>query len=135
LEENLLEITSLAYKWGAIILIDEADVYLAERSLQDVQRNALVSIFLGHLEYFQGIMFLTTNRVATFDMAFQSRIHFSIRCGDLGRDTKKKIWKTFLGRVKRQTNISERARDGLSEKKINGRKVRRVDQFSVPFDG
>jgi hypothetical protein len=26
LEHNLVEITSLAHKWGAIILIDEADV-------------------------------------------------------------------------------------------------------------
>ncbi|EHY60969.1 hypothetical protein ABEF92_004612 [Exophiala dermatitidis] len=100
LEENLLEITSLAYKWGAIILIAEADVYLAECSLQDVQRNALLSVFLRHLEYFQGIMFFTTNRVATFDMAVQSRIHSSIRFGDLGKDAKRKIWKTFLGRVK-----------------------------------
>jgi hypothetical protein len=71
LEANLLEITSLSHKWGAIILIDEADVYLAERALQDIQRNALVSVFLRHLKYFQGIMFLTTNRVATFDLAFQ----------------------------------------------------------------
>ena len=136
LEENLLEITSLAYKWGAIILIDEADVYLAERSLQDVQRNALVSVFLRHLEYFQGIMFLTTNRVATFDMAFQSRIHFSIRFGDLGRDAKKKIWKTFLGRVKMEVNISEKEIDDLSHKSINGRQVRRVyyGEFLFHFD-
>jgi len=84
LEHNLVEITSLAYKWGAIILIDEADVYLAERSLQDVQRNGLVSVFLRHLEYFQGTMFLTTNRLTTFDDAFQSRIHLAMKFGDLG---------------------------------------------------
>jgi hypothetical protein len=36
LEQNLVEITSLAYKWGAIILINKADIYLAERSLQDI---------------------------------------------------------------------------------------------------
>ncbi len=132
LEENLLEITSLAQKWKAIILIDESDVYLAERSLQDVQRNALVSVFLRHLEYFQGIMFLTTNRVATFDAAFQSRIHFSIRFGDLGRDVKKKIWKTFLGKVKVEVNISEKEIDSLSDKTINGRQVRRVD-YSRPI--
>jgi hypothetical protein len=81
LEANSLEITSLSHKWGAIILIDEADVYLAERVLQDIQRNALVSVFLRHLEYFQGIMFLTTNRVATLDLASQCRIHFSIKFG------------------------------------------------------
>ena len=69
LERNLVEITSLAHKWKAIVLLDEADVYLEQRSLQDVQRNGLVSVFLRHLEYVQGIMFLTTNRVTTFDEA------------------------------------------------------------------
>ena len=53
LERNLIETTSLAHKWGAIVLIDEADVYLEERSLKDVQRNGLVSVFLRHLEYFR----------------------------------------------------------------------------------
>jgi hypothetical protein len=33
LEYNLVEITLLAYKWGAIILINEANIYLAKRSL------------------------------------------------------------------------------------------------------
>jgi hypothetical protein len=32
LEHNLANITSLAHKWGAIILIDEADVFLSQRS-------------------------------------------------------------------------------------------------------
>ncbi|KIW36895.1 uncharacterized protein PV06_11009 [Exophiala oligosperma] len=133
LEENLLEITSLAHKWRAIILIDESDVYLAERSLQDVQWNALVSVFLRHLEYFQGIMFLTTNRVATFDAAFQSRIHFSIRFGDLGRDVKKNIWKTFLGKVKVEVNISEKEIDSLSDKTINGRQIKNFARTGMEF--
>ena len=90
LEPNLVNITSLARKWGAIILIDEADVYLAERSLQDIRRNSLVTVFLRHLEYFQGIMFLTTNRVSTFDGAFQSRIHFAMKFADLTAGAKKK---------------------------------------------
>jgi hypothetical protein len=33
LKYNLVEITLLAYKWEAIILINEADIYLAKRSL------------------------------------------------------------------------------------------------------
>jgi hypothetical protein len=79
LERNLIEAISLAHKWGAIVLIDEADVYLEERSLKDVQRNGLVSVFLRHLEYFQGIMFLTTNQVTTFDDVFRSRITFAMK--------------------------------------------------------
>jgi AAA+ superfamily predicted ATPase len=125
LEHNLVEITSLAYKWGAIILIDEADVYLAERSLQDVQRNGLVSVFLRHLEYFQGIMFLTTNRLTIFDDAFQSRIHFAMKFGDLTARVKKTIWETFLRKVPTEVKISEEEMGDLSRKDINGRQVRR----------
>jgi AAA+ superfamily predicted ATPase len=119
LEHNLVEITSLAYKWGAIILIDEADVYLAERSLQDVQRNGLVSVFLRHLEYFQGIMFLTTNRLTTFDDAFQSRIHFAMKFSDLITRAKKTIWETFLQKVPTEVKISKKEMRDLSHKNIN----------------
>jgi AAA+ superfamily predicted ATPase len=125
LERNLVEITSLAYKWGAIILIDEADVYLAERSLQEVQRNGLVSVFLRHLERFRGIMFLTTNRLPTFDDAFQSRIHFAMKFGDLTVKTKKAIWETFLQKVPTEVKISKEEIGDLSRKDINGRQVRR----------
>ena len=124
-EHNLAEITSLAHKWGVIILTNEADVYLAGRSLEDVQRNGLVSIFLRHLEYFQGIMFLTTNRLTTFDDAFQSRIHFAMKFSDLTIRAKKTIWETFLQKVPTEVKISKKEMRDLSHKNINGRQVRR----------
>lgn len=34
---------NLAKKWGAILLIDEADVYLERRTLSDLTRNSLVA--------------------------------------------------------------------------------------------
>ena len=79
LEQELTKILDVAHSWGAVLLLDEADVFLEARTAQDIHRNALVSIFLRLLEYFQGILFLTTNRVSTFDDAFQSRIHIALR--------------------------------------------------------
>lgn len=63
LEGELQKILDIAHAWGAVLLLDEADVFLEKRTIQDIHRNALVSIFLRLLEYFQGILFLTTNRV------------------------------------------------------------------------
>lgn len=63
LEAELQKILDVCHAWGAILLLDEADVFLEKRNMQDIHRNALVSIFLRQLEYFQGILFLTTNRV------------------------------------------------------------------------
>lgn len=63
LEVELQKILDVCHAWGAILLLDEADVFLEKRNIHDIHRNALVSIFLRQLEYFQGILFLTTNRV------------------------------------------------------------------------
>ena len=45
-EENLNKALMLAVAWNAILLIDEADVFLEQRSVQDLQRNCLVSLGL-----------------------------------------------------------------------------------------
>lgn len=98
IEARLLSVLGMCTRWNAILLLDEADIFLEERSRHEVERNKLVSIFLRVLEYHEGIMFLTTNRVSTFDPAFQSRIHISIDYPDLSPDSRRKIWENFLGR-------------------------------------
>lgn len=42
-EDALQEKFHLAQVWDCILLLDEADVFLAERSAQDIKRNSLVS--------------------------------------------------------------------------------------------
>ncbi|KAI7183443.1 P-loop containing nucleoside triphosphate hydrolase protein [Hortaea werneckii] len=96
LEHELQKILDIAHSWGAVLLLDEADVFLEKREVHDIHRNALVSIFLRLLEYFQGILFLTTNRVDTFDEAFQSRIHLPLRYGELSAKAKRRVWGMFL---------------------------------------
>ncbi|KAG9524365.1 P-loop containing nucleoside triphosphate hydrolase protein, partial [Aureobasidium melanogenum] len=98
IEVRLLSVLGMCTRWHAILLLDEADIFLEERSRHEVERNKLVSIFLRVLEYHEGIMFLTTNRVSTFDPAFQSRIHISIDYPELSPDSRRKIWENFLGR-------------------------------------
>ncbi|KAG9996491.1 P-loop containing nucleoside triphosphate hydrolase protein, partial [Aureobasidium melanogenum] len=98
IEARLLSVLGMCTRWNAILLLDEADIFLEERSRHEVERNKLVSIFLRVLEYHEGIMFLTTNRVSTFDPAFQSRIHISIDYPELSPDSRRKIWENFLSR-------------------------------------
>lgn len=45
-ESGLRDILAICTRWNAILLLDEADVFLEERSLHEIQRNGLVSIFL-----------------------------------------------------------------------------------------
>ena len=58
----------------SILLLDEADVFLERRSPENLTRNGLVSVFLRKLEYYEGIVFLTTNRVSHFDEAILSEL-------------------------------------------------------------
>jgi hypothetical protein len=42
--ERALEINfNMANRWGCILLLDEADVFLAERTKEDFKRNGLVA--------------------------------------------------------------------------------------------
>ena len=62
----------MAQLWDAVLLLDEAEVFLQQRNATDINRNALVSIFLRQLEYYKGIMILTTNMAEQVDRAFES---------------------------------------------------------------
>lgn len=85
-----------------------------------------VSIFLRVLEYYEGILFLTSNRVATFDDAFKSRIHVPLKYNDLTVDSRKQIWKNFLGKLDGGVHIDEAGYESLAQANINGRQIKNV---------
>ncbi|KAK0714402.1 hypothetical protein B0T21DRAFT_340107 [Apiosordaria backusii] len=99
LERNMERHFKLAHKWGCVLLLDEADVFLAKRDQRDVHRNGLVSVFLRILEYYSGILFLTTNRVGSIDDAFRSRLHLTLYYPRLRKDQTVKIFQRNFERV------------------------------------
>jgi SpoVK/Ycf46/Vps4 family AAA+-type ATPase len=99
-EKYLESVLHLSKIWGCVVLLDEADVFLEERALNDLERNALVSVFLRVLEYYEGILILTSNRVGTFDEAFKSRIQLSLHYKKLDKGQRQNIWKNFIRRLK-----------------------------------
>lgn len=56
-------------------------------------------MFLRALEYFQGILFLTTNRVGSFDEALMSRIHVQIGYDPLEDSSREKIWENHFKKL------------------------------------
>ncbi|KAI0922719.1 hypothetical protein AcV5_009616 [Taiwanofungus camphoratus] len=120
--ERVLEIATI---WKAIVLIDEADVFLEQRSSHDLERNAMVAIFLRHVEYYRGILFLTTNRVKTFDEAFLSRIHVALHFQELSKSAKVQVWRAFLQKVGAQMeDFNEELLEKLASRDINGRQIK-----------
>jgi len=91
IENNLREVLHRAEKWGAFLLIDEADCYVHERG-QDMEQNAIVGTFLRLLEYFNSMLFLTTNRGDIIDSAILSRVVAHIRYHYPLQEEQKQIW-------------------------------------------
>ena len=147
-ERKLEDHFQLAHKWGCVLLLDEADVFLEARSKTDLKRNAIVSVFLRVLEYYSGILFLTTNRVGAFDQAFRSRIHMSLFYPKIEEDATIKIWEMNIDRACQiwgdNLSIDDADRKGilkfaskhykelaLLETTWNGRQIRNAFQTAI----
>jgi hypothetical protein len=122
-ESSLQRILKMTTKWKAVLLLDEADVFLEARSTHDLERNKLVSIFLRSLEYYEGFLFLTSNRVDNIDAAFESRIHLSLMYGNLSFESRRQIWMTFLAG---NTSFSTEQIDTLAQIELNGRQIKNI---------
>ncbi|KAL9582655.1 MAG: hypothetical protein Q9212_003177 [Teloschistes hypoglaucus] len=128
LEEQLSTIFRLTHHWKAILLLNEADVFVQSRSSNN-PHNALVSVFLRTLEHYRGIMILATNRVKDIDDAIQSRISVALHYGPLGVDIRKTIWESFLKKAataKGRAEYTSVDLDRLSKNEVNGRQIKNI---------
>lgn len=134
-EARLNTVLANATRWRAVLLVDEADVFLEERARNDsADRNALVSVLLRCLEYYEGIIILTTNRINSIDIAVQSRMHMAIQYTDLKGEQKLGIYKSLLAKVPDSRIGGTRAAlykgiaDGLCGRgdTMNGRQIRNI---------
>lgn len=72
IEKSLRIIFQRGKRWDCVLLLDEADVFVVQRG-SNIDQNAIVAEFLRTLEYFDGLLFLTTNRPDEIDDAIISR--------------------------------------------------------------
>lgn len=95
MEKALKGTLTRAQRWGAIMLIDEADVYIKRRD-DNIAANAVVGVFLRVLEYFNGLLFLTTNRVDDIDEAIISRCIAMIKYHPPHAEDRRRIWRVMM---------------------------------------
>ncbi|KAI1179267.1 P-loop containing nucleoside triphosphate hydrolase protein [Nemania sp. FL0916] len=98
-DKTLRDIFRYAHLWECILLLDEADIFLTQRERNSLERNALVGVFLRVLEYYRGVLFLTTNRVGALDEAFRSRVHVSLWYPHLTAERTIKVLRSSLDRL------------------------------------
>jgi SpoVK/Ycf46/Vps4 family AAA+-type ATPase len=130
LEERLLDVLDLCAPWGALVLIDEAEMLLEARGQGDIVRNAMVCSMLRLLEYYSGILFLTTNRVRSLDPAFQSRVQCALKYAPLDAGSRGQIWQDVLRHcplpVEATVDVA-----ALALHALNGRQIKNSVQLAV----
>jgi hypothetical protein len=92
IEENLKVVFSRSEHWNCVLLLDEADVFIVRRN-DNIEQNAIVAEFLRTMEYFNGLLFMTTNRPNDIDEAIISRCAAIINYEVPTLDNAPKIWK------------------------------------------
>lgn len=139
-EENLWNFFEKAKIWGAVLLLDEADVYLEQRTARDLERNCLVAAFLRCLEYYKGVLFLTTNRVGAFDDALISRVNVTLHY-EFDDSRRRDVWAIFFHKLERErgqlikvpysTKEYIKHDSELRQLEWNGREIRNAFQMAV----
>jgi len=132
MEKVLKDTLIRAQRWGAVMLIDEADVYIKRRS-DNLASNAVVGVFLRVLEYFNGLLFLTTNRVDDIDEAIISRCIAMIKYHAPHRADRKKIWEVMTTQF--GLPLSEELIEQLADifPKATGRDIKGLTKLVAKF--
>lgn len=99
-----------------------SDVFVFVSGLRNVKTDSAHTAFLRILEYYRGILILTTNRAVNFDDAFYSRIHLTLTFKPLDQTSREDIWKNFL----RGSDISSSAIAEFASERLNGRQIKNV---------
>ncbi|MDB2705438.1 ATP-binding protein [Pseudomonadota bacterium] len=94
IEENLRVVFSRSERWGCVLLLDEADVFIVRRN-DNIEQNAIVAEFLRTMEYFNGLLFMTTNRPNDIDEAIISRCAAIINYEAPTKGDASKIWQVI----------------------------------------
>ncbi|EXK98233.1 hypothetical protein FOQG_01206 [Fusarium oxysporum f. sp. raphani 54005] len=124
LECNLKTALDRCARWDAILLLDEAGVFLEKRTSSNLTQSEMTTIFLRLLEYYKGLMILTTNRYPAIDPAFESRIDLSFVFQDLEPASRAKIWYNFLIRENKKLAEDSNAIAKLASMPLNGRQIK-----------
>lgn len=130
LEDNLLKVFARSDRWNAILLLDEADVYVAARG-SDLVQNAIVGVFLRTLEYYKGVMFMTTNRADLVDDAVASRCIARISYKIPSVDDQKKIWTILARNTGAEISASVIAKFAEKHPELSGRDVKNLLKLSM----
>jgi hypothetical protein len=126
-EKNLGRVFARVARWNAVLQFDECEIFLTRRG-EDLERSAIVGSFLRLLDYYRGILFLTTNRAEVLDHAVLSRVMIKLHYPDLDQAARAVIWRTMLEAA--GLTLTDGTFEELAEEAINGRQIRNLTRLA-----
>lgn len=126
-ETNLRKVFARVARWNAVLQFDECEIFLAKRS-NDLERSAIVGIFLRLLDYYQGILFLTTNRCDVLDHAVLSRVMLKLEYPNLDAKAREVIWRNMFEAA--ELELRNGTFTELAARDINGRQIRNLTRLA-----
>lgn len=126
-EENLQLVFNRVSRWNAVLQFDECEIFLSKRG-NDLERSAIVGIFLRLLDYYQGILFLTTNRCDVLDHAVLSRVMLKLDYPDLDVNAREIIWRSMFEAA--SLTLVGDCFSELATANINGRQIRNLTRLA-----
>jgi hypothetical protein len=125
IEKNLNKVLVRAEKWDAVLLIDEADCYIYERG-KDILQNCIVGTFLRLMEYYNGILFLTSNRPDIIDDAIMSRVTLHIKYELPNKEENLMLWNILSKNFKLEISNETVEKLWQTYEPISGRDIRNL---------
>ncbi|EEA21348.1 hypothetical protein PMAA_051590 [Talaromyces marneffei ATCC 18224] len=97
--ENLKELMHLSSRWGAVLVITEADGLLQARSLYgSMTRDAMVAALIDSLASYNGIIIFFTSEIAQLDRSLKDKLRL-VSFSNLSAEQMMHIFKVFLKRA------------------------------------
>jgi hypothetical protein len=125
IEQHLQAVFARVVRWHAVLQFEECEIFLSQRG-DDLERSAIVGIFLRMLDYYEGLLFLTTNRPETLDYAIRSRVMLRLEYPDLNSKTRADVWRTMFQAAGLRLTDPGDGFAALAEPEINGRQIRNL---------
>lgn len=93
----------------------------------------MVSIMLKLVEYFSGILFLTSNRIDSLDPAFQTRITLALNYEPLDEAGRMKVWTNLLVKSGFKDSLDNGNIDpaALGKTNLNGREIKNALRLAM----
>ncbi|KAI0538963.1 P-loop containing nucleoside triphosphate hydrolase protein [Xylaria digitata] len=131
-EKGITDALKCCQLWDAVLLIDQADIFLESRNQDSLQRNEIVYKFLSALEKYRGLTFLTGNRDIEIDSAFKCIIDLTLPYIEPDQSARRRFWVEYVQKLSSgRACITDANFDKLSKLPINGKEIQKYIKMAL----